>query len=116
MILSIFKMFISNLFSFGGAFGEIKKGPRGIAKIIGIGLLVVFCSFSFISMTLMTTYNIYTFYKSMDMPQMTVFFLMASSVMILCFFGFFCFSEFTQTFPVNCRFISAKTQTNASLQ
>ncbi len=88
MIFSIFKIFISNLFSFGGAFGEIKKGPKGIAKIIGIGLLVVFCSFSFISMTLMSTYNIYTFYKSMDMPQMTVFFLMASCVMVLCFFGF----------------------------
>ena len=42
MIFSIFKIFISNLFSFGGAFGEIKKGPKGIAKIIGIGLLVVF--------------------------------------------------------------------------
>ena len=49
MIFSIFKIFISNLFSFGGAFGEIKKGPKGIAKIIGIGLLVVFCSLSFIS-------------------------------------------------------------------
>lgn len=88
MIFSIFKIFISNLFSFGGAFGEMKKGPKGIAKVLGIGLLVIFCSLSFISMTLMTTYNTYSYYKSIDMPQMTIIFLISSSIMVLCFFGF----------------------------
>ena len=39
-------------------------------------------------MTLMTTYNTYNYYKSIDMPQMTVFFIISTSILIVFFFGF----------------------------
>lgn len=89
MIFSLFKIYISNLFSLSTFFEDFKKGPKKIIKNILIILLILFCISSFIFFYIFQTASLYDQLKTVNKQSYLPLINFATSVMILFFFGFF---------------------------
>lgn len=88
MIFSVFKIFVSNIFSFGNFMEGFKKGPKGIFKNIAITLLMIY---SFCVLGGLYIVNMNNFYNALSatgnvyaMPLVSIFIAMVMTLL----FGF----------------------------
>jgi len=86
--LSLLKIFFKNSWNLETAFGTIKKGPKGVAKIIGLSLLMVYllgCMGMCLIGTLLGLYRTLAYFESTHIMPM---FSICLGALCIFFFGF----------------------------
>lgn len=88
MIWKLFKLLSANLYNFGVVKEGFKKGPKGIAKSIGIILLVILVLVEFFFLFGTMVIGIYTNLKAAGSQEYTPVVVMLMALIISFFFGF----------------------------
>lgn len=87
MTISLFKIFASNIFSFNGLSDSNKKGWKGIAKTILLGLLFLYVIVVFVAMYSVTMYSVYGALKDAGKTSLMPVISMIAAVCVIFFFG-----------------------------
>lgn len=87
MIFKLFKIFASNIFSFGSFFENFKKGGKGIAKGILLIFLFAYCFVAFGAMYVLSMIGTYNSLATMGMTQLMPVVAMLISIIFILFFG-----------------------------
>ncbi len=87
MTTSVFRIFASNIFSFNGITDNFKKGGKGIAKSILLGILFLYVMVVFVAMYSVLMYSIYGSLKTANTTGLMPVLCMIAAVCVIFFFG-----------------------------
>lgn len=87
MTTSVFRIFASNIFSFNGITDNVKKGGKGIAKSILLGILFLYVIVVFVAMYSVLMYSIYGSLKTANTTRLMPVLCMIAAVCVIFFFG-----------------------------
>lgn len=87
MTTSVFRIFASNIFSFNGLTDNFKKGGKGIAKGILLGLLFLYVFAVFIAMYSVLMYSIYASLQTANTTSLMPVLCMITAICVIFFFG-----------------------------
>lgn len=88
MIFKLFKILASNIFSFGGVFESLKKGPKEIIKNILLGLLLIYAFGMFFVMYVMNINAIYKYLAAINQTSYMPVVALIFATFFIFFFGF----------------------------
>lgn len=88
MIFKLFKIFFSNIFSFGEGLDSNKKGGKEIVKKILLGLLFAYLIVAFGFMYSLTMLSVYTYLAQVNQTVLMPLIGLLMAVFVIFFFGF----------------------------
>ena len=94
MTFTLFKIFLSNIYSFGDFIDSFKKGPKGIFKNIFLILCFAYLIFAFGFMYVMFTINTYGTLEYIGQTELFPGIALMIAFLIVFNFGIISFSAF----------------------